>query len=372
MTRHFDVVILGGGPAGSAAARQLAKSAVSVLIIEENPVAEFKIGETIPGIADVYFARAGFANLFKTIPRLRCSGNQSAWGSEELHFRSSLLDPYGGGSHIDRLKFDEALLAEAVSAGARLLRGVHLRAWERRNNGWQITLPPRAGTVNCEAIIDCTGRKAVFARSQEARRVVFDKQIAAITLMDSSSDMDLSTTIEATEIGWWYSAKVPDGKRVVALFSDIDLCIAFGVRSAKGMADLIRATRHISTFLERGGGVEGPPKIVLADTAYLSASAGYGWCAAGDSAMSSDPLASMGIMNAIKAGSDAALLVMADFSGSRAYSDAVAESAMSHIKQRRAYCRMETRWPDSPFWVRRQRKPERSIAEGIARSPNSQ
>ena len=52
MSRRFDAVILGGGPAGSSAARNLAQNGGSVLIVEEKPAARFKIGETVPGIAE--------------------------------------------------------------------------------------------------------------------------------------------------------------------------------------------------------------------------------------------------------------------------------------------------------------------------------
>ena len=304
----------------------------------------------------IQFARAGFEDLLKRVPRLRCSGNRSAWGSDQLQFRSSLLDPYGGGNHIDRTAFDEALLAQAVCAGAQLLRGVRPRAWARRLGGWQVALPAPVGAVNCDAIVDCTGRRAVFARSQGARRVAVDRQIAIVTLLSASSDPDLSTTIEAAEIGWWYSAQVPSGRQIVALFSDIDLLPGLEVKSIKGVAKLIEATRHISALVNSGAAIEGPSATVLADTAYLTTSAGDGWCAAGDAAVSFDPLASMGIVNAVKAGSHASRLVMAGFCGCRGYSDTIVESATSHFRDRLAYYQMESRWPGSLFWVRRQRE----------------
>jgi flavin-dependent dehydrogenase len=246
MTRHFDAVILGAGPAGAAAAYNLAQNSASVLIVEGKAVPEFKIGETVPGIAGGQFVRAGFGEILETVPRLRSSGNRSAWGSDRLQVRSSMLDPYGGSSHIDRLKFDEALLARAVGAGAELLRGTRPRAWVRRHGGWQIALPPPKGAIHCDAIIDCTGRPAVFARSQGARRIAIDKQIALIALLSASTDPDLSITIEAAEFGWWYSAQLPGGTRIVVLFSDIDLLSDFDVRSLGGVTRLIAATRHIS------------------------------------------------------------------------------------------------------------------------------
>jgi hypothetical protein len=215
-------------------------------------------------------------------------------------------------------------------------------------------LPPPNGTIHCDAIIDCTGRPAVFARSQGARRIAINRQIALIALLSASTDPDLSITIEAAAFGWWYSAQVPGAKRIVALFSDVDLLSGFDVKSPGGVAALIGATRHISALAQDAAMPAAAPAIVLADTAYLNASAGDGWCAAGDAAVSFDPLASTGIMNAVKSGLDAAQFAMAGFGGHQAYSEAVVESAMIHARQRVAYYRLEARWPSSPFWTRRQ------------------
>lgn len=355
MRSRYDVIVLGGGPAGSAAARRLASRSLSVLIIEAKNRVDFKIGETLPGIATQLVYRAGFSNVFRNVPHVKCSGNQSSWGSSEFQFRSGLLNPYGGGSHVDRAKFDEQLLSEAVAAGAQLLRGVRPQSWARCKSGWKINLPPEARPVYGDAIVDCTGRQASFARSQGAKRLTIDKQIAIVGLLSDlhRSDTDLTTTIEAAHYGWWYTALLPNRRRVVVCFSDGDLLSWLGARSRKGFTKLIRTTTRIGDFLNYGYSVASQPMVVLADTSCLTNSVGDGWCAAGDAAASFDPIGSMGIINAIATGCHAARLILSGFVLAKEYTQMMFNSTLSNVKVRHAYYLMESRWPDAPFWRRR-------------------
>jgi flavin-dependent dehydrogenase len=351
------VVVLGAGPSGSAAATALARESLAVLIADEQESCAFKVGESLPGIASTVIARAGFPGVLRKVSQIKCSGNRSSWGSSEIHLRPGLLNPYGGGVHLDRAQFDGELLRESIASGAQLLTGARFQRAAKSGRGWTLFLRCAAElhTVECDSVIDCTGRRACFARTQAAKRIVIDKQVAIVSVLsgESVADDDLTTTIETAREGWWYSARIPNGRRVVVFFTDGDLLPHLRARSRDGFASLMRQSVHVREFPAAGYSVERSPAVVLAETSYLINPAGGRWCAAGDAAAALDPLASAGIIDAIKCGSAAARVVLSEFKNVEDYSRVVVDQAKANIETRRSYYLMEVRWPREPFWARR-------------------
>lgn len=356
----YDVVVLGAGPAGSTAAAILARQSLSVLIVEQQIAISFKVGESVPGIMRNVLAHAGLAGVWHRVSQLRCSGNCSSWGSADLHARTGMLDPYGHGAHVDRVQFDQELLRESLAAGAQVWHGTRFE-YAERSRRW--TVFARSGAelraIECDGVIDCTGRKAHFARSLGVGRITLDKQVAVASVFSGSEnivDNDLTTLIEATPEGWWYTAQIPNQRRVVVFFTDGRHLRQLQVRAAEGFVTAMHQTRYIREVLKHGYVNLGNPIVLRADTSYLVCSAGDGWCAAGDAAAALDPLASAGIVNAVRGGSAAARLVLDGFKDFRDYTRANVDRAKADAEMRRSYYLMEKRWPVAPFWVCRQRR----------------
>lgn len=354
---RYNAVVLGAGPSGSTVATALARGSLTVLMIEEQRKHTFKVGESLPGIARRVISGAGFPNVFRKVSQIKCSGNRSCWGSPKMRLRPGFIDPYGGGVHVDRAEFDEELVRESEAAGTKVLSGARFLRSVRSKASWSIFL--RYGrqicNVECDSIVDCTGRRACFARTQSIQRVVIDKQVAVVAVLSGQgvNDDDLTTTIETVPEGWWYSARIPNSRRVVVFFTDGDLLRKLHARSSEGFSSLMRQSIHVRKFLSLPYRIERHPAIVLADTSYLTTAAGSGWCAAGDAAAALDPLGSSGIIDAVKSGSAAASLVLAGFKDIEGYSLMMSDKAKTNIKTRRSYYQMETRWPCAPFWARR-------------------
>ena len=170
---------------------------------------------------------------------------------------------------------------------------------------WARLADPPGTTVRARAIVDATGRAARIARSQGARRRRLDRLVAAYWMLAARGepDRDCTTLVEAVAEGWWYTTPVPGARRVVAFLTDSDLLPGRHARTARDWRERVVRAPHISeTLAGQGCPLHGNPLIVDAGVAHLEQPAGGAWVAAGDAAVSFDPLSSQGILTALLMG----------------------------------------------------------------------
>lgn len=106
-------------------------------------------------------------------------------------------------------------------------------------------------------------------------------------------------------------------------------------------------------------GPASPPRTFPAFSSCLSPVAGENWVAVGDAACCQDPLSGSGIARALDTGIQAARAIDARLRTGQAtaltaYAKWVADGFARYWITRLAYYAMERRWPESPFWRRRQ------------------
>ncbi|MCP2313635.1 tryptophan 7-halogenase [Kitasatospora paracochleata] len=349
---RYDVVVAGAGPAGAAAAIALVRAGRTVLLADAGR-GPAPVGEALPAAARVLLRDLG-ADRALTGGHLPCLANRSAWGSPALGSTDSILDPYGHGWHLDRQLFDRQLREHARDQGARVLTGTVVRPSARAaDGGWTVELSGRR-TVRCRWIVDATGRRAAVATACGARRVVRDRQVAVhLTLGPAPDCADTTTTVEAAPDGWWYTAPLPGGRRLLTWYTDADLPAA-----RTDLPTGLAATRHINSLSARHPWPSGAaPRKAPAHTAHLDTVHGDGWTAAGDAAVAFDPLSSQGILTALFTGLSAGQAVHARLGGDpdalADYARSVAAVRTTYLRNQRAHYAAEQRWPERPFWQRR-------------------
>lgn len=126
--------MVGGGPAGAAAATQLARAGVAVMLLEREPTSQHKVcGEFLSGEALAYLQQLG-ADLqgLNAVPltTVRIAG-RTGYIERTLPFAAMSLT---------RRCLDEHLLALADRAGVDVRRGCTVDRLERCNSGWCATL----------------------------------------------------------------------------------------------------------------------------------------------------------------------------------------------------------------------------------------
>src|SRR5438045_2486728 len=113
---RFTVIILGGGPAGTATALALLKYGYSVLILERSLYEDWRVGETLPPHVQTLLGSLGLWDHFLQDGHLPSPAILAAWGSAHLFETHFIFNPYGLGWHLDRMRFDAMLTLAAEDA----------------------------------------------------------------------------------------------------------------------------------------------------------------------------------------------------------------------------------------------------------------
>ncbi len=337
--------MIGGGPAGCAAAILLAREGARVALLERSAYETARIGETLPPEVRLPLQRLGVWDRFLAEGHTASPGVAAAWGQAEPYANDFILNPYGSGWQVDRARFDRMLASAAEAAGAAVRQGAEVVGCFRGepSGGWELAVAGAADPVSAAFLVDATGRASPLRRILGARRIVHDRLVALVGF--AGADEDRRALIEATPHGWWYSAGLPDGRLVLAFHTDARP----GLRAE--WADHLAGAPHTSARVAgvRATGV----RHAAAGTQRLEPAAAGSWLAVGDAAAAHDPISGLGVYWALESGMEAAQAVLAGRPGVAAYARAAEVRFGDYLAQRAMYYRAETRWPDSPFWHRR-------------------
>ena len=220
----LDAVIVGGGPAGSAAARLLALWGHSVALLTRPPTGHPPLAESVPPSTRKLFNLLGVAQKIDEAGFFPARGNLVRWGDAPL--RRADFAPGAVGYHVVRDAFDSLLLDLAEEAGALVLRDATVRRVDRAGVGGdgegerrRVEYEDgRGGMATLEArfVLDCSGRSGVIA-SPDLR--VHDQANATVALAGvwrtgpEASPAEPYTLVESYRDGWAWSMPVSDTHR---------------------------------------------------------------------------------------------------------------------------------------------------------------
>ncbi len=370
-----DVAIAGGGPAGLAAALTLLRyTRRRVVVVESSRYDGLRIGETAPPGVQALLVYLGAWERFLADRHRPALGTSAAWGGPAVAARDFLFTGQGTGWHLDRRRFDESLAEQVRAAGGELLTGTRIDGCRRERDGrWRLAVTAPDGRRDaCTAgfLVDASGRRSALARRLGARRRGFDRLVGVAVACEvpggaAAGDGEAAwhhTLIEACAEGWWYSAPLPAGRAIAVLMSDSDLVRGLRADRAAPWRRLLAATGPTRARLA-GCRPLSAPRVLPAASQRLEPAAGRGWIAAGDAAVSFDPLSSSGIGHALASGIHAAraadqALTAAAAGGTETalldgYDAQVAGIMSQYLRLRHHFYAVEERWAEQPFWRRR-------------------
>jgi 2-polyprenyl-6-methoxyphenol hydroxylase-like FAD-dependent oxidoreductase len=360
-TSRFDVGIIGGGPAGSAAALTLACRGLTVVLFERSSYESRRVGETVPPEIRQPLSRLGVWDAFERDGHLRISGITSLWGSDRPAETDFVFSPYGNGWTLDRRRFDRSLADAAQAAGVRLLCSTRVVRCEKNVTGtWTIESEKDRKSVVIQAsfLLNATGRFGSVT-GLKSSRIYVDRLVSAVSYHSLCADTisaPCRPLVEACEHGWWYSARLPNCEVIFAFMTDADGFAGWGeARNSRWQHRLSTAPHTRSRFMQCVPHSE--IRVLSAATSCAHAIGGLRWLNIGDAAITMDPLSGRGVFDALNTGIAAAEVVAAVPSQwEQRINQHIAEAAnslKSSLQIRAGYYRNESRWPLSPFWLRR-------------------
>lgn len=321
----WDVIVIGGGPAGATTAALVAEHGHRVLLLERSPVPRFHVGESL--IPETWWTlrRLGLLEQMAAsrFPRKYSVQFVSDGHRESAPFYFDVHNPHESSVtwQVIRSEFDRMILERARELGAVVHtsaqvidvvfegdRAVGVRTRLKNENGGK-----HEKTLRASIIVDATGQSAFLSNRRNDR--VKDPFLQKGTIWgyfrgarrDSGRD-EGATLIMQTESkkSWFWYIPLPDD--IVSVGCTADMPYLFGKDSGSTNEAFHQELERCPAMQERLTHAEQVGDFLTTrDFSYYSGDgAGPGWLLVGDAFGFIDPVYSSGVFLALKSGEFAA------------------------------------------------------------------
>jgi len=325
-----DVLVVGGGPAGSTIAALLAQKNKHVVVLEKEQFPRFHIGESLLPLNLPLFDRLGIADdvyrigVYKPGAELVSDVHNAA---TTFRFAENPYLSVGHSYQVRRGEFDKLLLDNSRRLGAEVLEGARVS---------DVTLDgdqgPRVEALNdngtatewsARFLVDATGRDTLLTSKPGLKRINKQNNTAAVfghfrNVPRRSGDKEGMITVYLFEHGWFWMIPLPDEVMSVGVVgtqaffrerkANLETLFASAVAETPSLASHMKNAERIG------------PLTACADYSYDSQSyVGKNHILVGDAAAFIDPLFSSGVMMAMSSAAYGATVVeeLLDGRGSR-------------------------------------------------------
>jgi flavin-dependent dehydrogenase len=332
-----EVVVVGGGPAGSTAATLIARDGRRVLLLDRAEFPRFSVGESLMPASYWTLERLGVLDKLKTSPYPRKHSVQffAKDGRSSVPFYFSEIDPHESSVtwQVDRWSFDRLLLDNAREAGVEVRERANVKdvLFEGSRAAGVLVEYADGGReeISARVVVDASGQTAMMARKLKLKNMDPKLRHAAVftryrgAVRDEGIDEGATSILQTDEDrSWFWYIPLPDDLVSVGVVGPIDYLIAG--RKSDPRIVFREELERCPTLQARIDGAEQVTEVrVMRDFSYISKRiAGNGWVMAGDAFGFLDPIYSSGVFLALKSAEFAADSVIeafekGDFSAAR-------------------------------------------------------
>ncbi len=333
----YDVVVIGGGPAGTAAATFLQRAGHDCLVLEGSRFPRYHIGESLIPHTFGTLERLGLLPKLEksdfpvkhSVRFVRPSGEEA----DPFYFSETIEGPRARTWQVERSRFDQMCAANARESGVEICEGT--RAGRVLFDGEQAvgvqvrTNGDAPRSIAARVVVDASGRATVLGNQLKLKERVPDLRKASLWTYcrggyrRSGIDAGETTIFMKKNRGWFWYIPLPDDIVSVGVVDEPEILFS-GIRTrmqpgahGEDSSHVVGTTEHdgqralekiwvdeVDRALPLARWLENAEKVApvrgIRELAYLNRqTVGPGWVMVGDAAGFLDPIYSSGLYLAL-------------------------------------------------------------------------
>ncbi|MBI1405485.1 MAG: FAD-dependent oxidoreductase [Caulobacter sp.] len=312
MSEKLDVVIIGAGPSGAAAAAFLRQKGRSVEVIEKTHFPRFSIGESLLAQSVAILDDAGL------LPAVEAGGFQFKNGAafqlgddyKDIYFPDKSAEGPGTTYQVMRSKFDKILADAAADMGAKVVYGEEVTAFESDEDGVRLTVRNEAGeerVIEARFCLDGSGFGRTLSRllDLEEPSSFPPRQGVFCQVRDNIDDPDfdrnkilVSIHPEQRDV-WYWLIPLADGITSMGVVGSPEVIEAAGATEQERLDAMVSRASRMAEILKNAEPYRAPGTI-RGYSCSVKSLFGPSYALLGNAAEFLDPVFSSGVTIALK------------------------------------------------------------------------